>query len=158
MKRPRASRTGVAGLALVVGIVVLVGCSRGTAVGTGAPSRPAGHVPEAVTVDIAYLDHAPVLAVLDQVTRVLAKYGDRLKVARYDLETPAGTAFAERKHLTGHTPLAIFINGSMDVTEGGHHIRFFRFPEGQGTGMVPAGGWSMALLDAALAHATGARP
>jgi len=115
-------------------------------------------VPEAVTVDIAYLDHAPVLAVLDQVTRVLAKYGDRLKVARYDLETPAGTAFAERKHLTGHTPLAIFINGSMDVTEGGHHIRFFRFPEGQGTRMVPAGGWSMALLDAALAHATGARP
>jgi len=158
MKSPRTSRTTVAALALVVGMVVLVGCSRGAAVGTGAPSRPASYVPEAVPVDIAYLNHAPVLTVLDQVNRVLAKYGDRIKVARYDLETPAGAAFAERKHMTGHVPLAIFINGSMDATEGGQHIRFFSFPQGQGTGRVPAGGWSVAALDAVLARATGARP
>ena len=157
MRRSRVLRTSLAGLGLVVSLAMLVGCSRGAPAETGTPAPPVSHAPGAVTVDIAFLNHAPVLAVLDQVNRVLAKYGDRIKVTRYDLETPAGAAFAAGKHMTGHTPLAIFINGSMEVTEGGQHIRFFSFPQGQGTGMVPEGGWSVAALDAALAHATGAR-
>ena len=95
------------------------------------------------------------LDVLEQVNRVLAKYGGKITTNRYDLDTPAGEAFAKTAHLTGHTPLAIFINGSMDVTEDGHRVRFLDFPQGQGTVMMAGGAWSMAALDVALAQATG---
>lgn len=147
MNNRAASRRAIAALALVAGIVVFAGCGGGTRAVT----------PGVVTVDIAYLDHAPVLAVLDQVNRVLAKYGDRLKVSRFDLVTPAGEAFATAKRLTGHTPLAIYINGSMDVTLNGHHVRFYSFPQGEGTGTVAEGGWTLGALDATLAQATSAR-
>lgn len=97
------------------------------------------------------------LAVLDQVNRILAKYGGRLKVSRYDLDTPAGDTFAKSKRLTGHTPLAIFINGSTDLTLNGHRVRFYSFPQGEGTGMVAEGAWTLDALDAALAQTTGGR-
>jgi hypothetical protein len=56
--------------------------------------------------------------------------------------------------LTGHTPLAIFVNGSMQFTLDGRTVKFFSFPAGQGTGMVPDGGWSMADLQRVLDEAT----
>ncbi len=138
----------IATLVLTAGILILAGCGAGARAVTGG-------TPTVVTVDIAYLSHPPVLAVLDQVNRVLAKYGNRLKISRYDLDTPAGETFAKAKRLTGHVPLAIFINGSMDVTLGGHRVRFYSFPQGEGTGIVAGGAWTLDALDAALAQATG---
>lgn len=149
MNSRAASQRAFAALVLVAAMLILAGCSGARAVTGGTPA--------VVTVDIAYLDHPPVMAVLDQVNRVLAKYGDHLKVSRYDLDTPAGDTFAKAKRLTGHTPLAIFINGSMDVTLNGHRVRFYSFPQGEGTGMVAEGGWTLEALDAALAQATSAR-
>jgi hypothetical protein len=157
MKNRPALRAALAPLALLGGMVVLAGCSGGArAIPGGAGQSPSGG-PGVVLVDIAYLNHGPVLDVLDHVNRVLAKYGDRLKVSRYDLDTPTGDTFAKAKRLTGHTPLAIFINGSMDVTLNGHRVRFYSFPQGEGTGMVAEGAWTIDMLDAALAQATGGR-
>ncbi len=150
MKSRARSQKAAVTLVLLGGLTVFAGCGAGARAVTGS-------TPGVVTVDIAYLEHAPVLAVLDQVNRVLAKYGNRLKVSRYDLDTPAGEAFAKSRRLTGHVPLAIFINGSMDVVLNGHRVRFYSFPQGEGTGMVAEGAWTLEALDAALAQATGGR-
>jgi hypothetical protein len=157
MKNRPAFRAALAPLALLVGMVVLAECSGGARAIPGGPGQSPSGGRGMVTVDIAYLNHGPVLDVLGHVNRVLAKYGDRLKVGRYDLDTPAGDTFAKAKRLTGHVPLAIFINGSMDVTLNGHRVRFYSFPQGEGTGMVAEGAWTIDALDAALAQATGGR-
>jgi hypothetical protein len=149
MNSRAASQRAAAALVLMAAMLILAGCSGARAVTGGTAA--------VVTVDIAYLDHPPVMAVLDQVNRVLAKYGDRLKVSRYDLDTPAGDTFAKAKRLTGHVPLAIFINGSMDVTLNGHRVRFYSFPQGEGTGMVAEGAWTIDALDAVLGQAIGGR-
>ena len=66
---------------------------------------------------------------------------------------PEGEAFAKAKELTGHTPLAIFVNGSMQFTLNGRTVKFYSFPQGQGTGMVPDGGWTIQDLQQVLDEA-----
>lgn len=113
----------------------------------GGSTSPA---PGAATVDIVFLNHPPVRGVLAQVDSVLAAYGDRVRVTRYDLDTAEGAAFAEQRGLTGHTPLAIFVNGSLSFDVGGRRVTFESFPQGAGTGMVPDGAWTTADLDSVL--------
>lgn len=106
--------------------------------------------PGVVTVDILFLNHPPVRDVLTQVDPVLAAYGDKVSVTRYDSDTPEGAAFAKQKGLTGHVPLAIFINGSQTFDVNGRKVTFESFPQGAGTGMVPDGVWTVADLDSVL--------
>jgi hypothetical protein len=147
----------IVGLLGLAALVILVGCGQSaSAVGQGAATG--GGAPGAATVDILYLNHPPLRPVLADVDKVLAKYGDKVKVTRYDFDTQEGAAFAKAKNITGHEPLAIFINGSTDVTVNGRQVKFLSFPQGQGTGMVQDGAWSMQDLDAVLAQATGAKP
>jgi len=106
-------------------------------------------------VDILYLNHPPVLPVLDQVASVLEPYGDKVKVTRYDFDTPEGAAFAKKVGITGHDPLAIFVNGSQTFNLDNRVVTFNSFPQGAGTGMVPDGAWSIDDLDAVLKIVTG---
>jgi hypothetical protein len=64
-----------------------------------SPVAPAG----AVQVDIVYLNHPPLRGVLADLDKLLATYGQRVHVTRYDFDTPQGEAFAASKGLTGHT-------------------------------------------------------
>jgi hypothetical protein len=112
----------------------------------GSPSP----TPGVVTVDILFLNHPPVRDVLTQVDPVLAAYGDKVSVTRYDVDTPEGAAFAKQKGLTGHVPLAIFVNGVPTFDVNGRKVTFESFPQGAGTGMVPDGAWAVADLDSVL--------
>jgi hypothetical protein len=103
-----------------------------------------------VTVDIVFLNHPPVREVLTQVDAVLAAYGDKVSVARYDFDTPEGATFAQQKGLSGHIPLVIFVNGSQSFDVNGHQVTFESFPQGEGTGVVPDGAWTIADLDSVL--------
>jgi len=132
--------------------VLLAACGT-TSVAAPAP-RAAAAKPGAVTVEVAYLNHPPLRPVLAEVDKLLANYGDHVSVTRYDFDTPEGEAFAKAKGLTGHTPLAIFINSSMQFTLNGRTVKFYSFPQGQGTGMVPDGGWTMQDLQQVLDEAT----
>jgi len=114
--------------------------------------------PGMVMVDMIYLNHPPVRPVLTEVDKLLVNYGERVSVARYDFDTPEGADFAKAKGLTEHTPLAIFINGSMEFTVGGRAVKFYSFPQGQSTGMVPEGGWTIEDLQQALDEATRKSP
>ena len=130
---------------LMIGIVLTL-----TACGSGTP-EPVVPVPsEMVTVDIVYLNHPPVLPILDEVAATLKPYGDRVKVTRYDFATPEGAAFAQKMGITGHDPLAIFVNGSQSFDLDGRTVTFNSFPQGGGTGMVPDGAWTVADLDTVL--------
>jgi hypothetical protein len=109
----------------------------------------------AVTVDILYLNHAPVLEVLEQVDPILASYGEQIKVNRYDYNTSEGAALAEQKGIKEHMPLIIYINGTSTFDLDGQKITFESFPQGEGTAMMAAGSWTIAELDAALKKVTG---
>ena len=131
---------------LIVGFL-LAGCGANAA----APSQPVSMAPPGVTtVDIIYLNHGPVRSALSDIDNLLASYGEQVYVARYDFGSPEGEAFAQAKGLEGHIPLVIFVNGSMDFTVDGRDVKFYSFPQGQGTGVVPDGAWSLDDLQQVL--------
>lgn len=126
-----------------------------TACGSATPAPVVPVASDTVTVDIIYLNHPPVIPVLDQVDALLKPYGDKVTVSRYDFDTPEGAAFAEKMGITGHGPLAIFVNGSQSFKLDGRTVTFNSFPQGAGTGMVPDGAWTTDDLDAILKIVTG---
>ncbi len=138
MARTRFFISMVIMLGLLMGSISLAGCSQ---------SSP-------VAVEIAYRNHPPVQAVLADVDKLLAKYDKQVKVTRYDVDTPEGTAFLKKNNLTGETVLAIFVGGSMAYQKSDQQVQFVSFPVGKGTAMTKAGNWTVDDLDAALAAAT----
>ncbi len=130
---------------LIVGFL-LAGCGA-----KSAPSQPIPTAPPGVTtVDIVYLNHGPVRSVLAGIDDLLEGYGEQIRVTRYDFDTPAGETFAQSHDLNEHIPLAIFVNGSMDFTVGNRAVKFYSFPQGQGTGVVPDGAWRIDDLQQVL--------
>ena len=126
---------------------LLTGCGANAA----APTQPVSSAPPGVTsVEIIYLNHGPVRAVLTDIDKLLANYGEKIAVTRYDFNSPEGESFAKSHDLNGHIPLAIFVNGSMDFTVGERSGQFYSFPQGQGTGIVPDGAWNLDDLQQVL--------
>jgi len=108
----------------------------------------------AVTVEFAFLNHAPMRGVLTEVNELLASYGDKVSVTRYDFESQEGEDFAEAKELTEHTPFAIFIDGEIEFTVDDRVVKFYSFPQGGGTGLVEDGDWAVDDLKQVLDEAT----
>jgi hypothetical protein len=128
----------------MVGVIfILTGCSQGRLASINSSSS--------VPVEIAYLGHPPVMAVLEDVDKVLAKYENQVKVSRYNIDTPEGEKFLKDKKVTDPTVLVIFIGGSMTYQQ----VQFFSFPVGKGTAITKAGNWTLEDLDMALAQAVG---
>jgi hypothetical protein len=145
MKRP----VRFLGAVLALSIVACSGRSEGTSSGSATGTGPAG----APKVEIAFLNHAPVLWALKGVDKLLATYGDRITVIRYDLETDQGAAFAKSKRLTGHVPIAIFVNGAMEITLKDRRVKLYSFPQGTGTSMIASGSWTVGDLRQAIDQA-----
>ena len=122
-------------LLIAAGLPVLAGC-------TGAATSAE---PRSIQVDILFLEQQPgVREALSQVESVLGVFSRRVEVTRYDLDTTEGAAFAEDKGLTAPVPLVIFINGSQTFEVDGRTVTFAGLPQGEGTGMVPDGSWTIA--------------
>jgi hypothetical protein len=134
---------------LALGLAACSGRSESTrASSTAAPAAPG--VPK---VEIAYLNHGPVITALGDVNKLLASYGDRISVTRYDLETDQGAAFARSKGLSGHFPIAIFVNGASEIKLKDRTVKFFSFPKGTGTFMIASGSWTADDLRQAIDQA-----
>ncbi|OGP55264.1 MAG: hypothetical protein A2162_08520 [Deltaproteobacteria bacterium RBG_13_52_11b] len=131
---------------VLLGIVACDGRSEGAPAGSSAPPSASG-VPK---VEIALLNHPPVINALTEVDKLLVSYGDKIEVIRYDLETDQGAAFAKSKRLTSHFPIAIFINGASDIKLKNRTVKFFSFPQGTGTFMVTSGSWTVDDLRQAI--------
>jgi len=136
---------------LAFSLLMLAACS---STSSQSGSQVAG-VPEgAVLVEIAYLNHGPVRPILSDIDVLLADYGGKVVVERYDFGTPEGQTFAEERGLSDHTPIAIFVNGQTEFDLDGRPVEFYSFPQGQGTGVVPDGAWTLDDLRAILDRAT----
>ena len=133
----------VFGLILWVGLIpmlLLAGCSSRP---TNAESSTKGIKSGEVLVEVIALNHPPVRPILNDVDQLLSGYGDRVLVQHYDFDTQEGQDFAKQHGLETHTPLAIFINGQMEYDLGVRKVKFYSFPQGEGTGVVPDGSWSL---------------
>jgi hypothetical protein len=139
-------RLGTAFLVFTLALL-LVACS--------AAPQPAAiqavDVPEGVVlVELAYLNHGPVRPILAEIDALLLEYDGKVVAQRYDFGTPEGEAFAMERDLTGHTPIAVFVDGKMEFDLNGRTVKFYSFPQGQGTGVVPDGAWTLDDLRAVL--------
>jgi hypothetical protein len=101
-------------------------------------------------VVVIYLNHPPVRPIVQEIDQTLAGYGDKVSVTKYDFDSPDGEAYAKKMKLTGHIPIAVFIDGSETFDVSGRKVKFESFPQGEGTGMVPDGAWTMTDLDTVL--------
>jgi hypothetical protein len=133
---------------LIVGFL-MAGCGPNAAAPQPIPTAASS----VTTVEVIYLDHGPVRSVLTDINQLLEGYGEQVRVIRYDFNTPEGEAFAQSHDLSGHSPLVIFVNDSMDFTLGDRAIEFYSFPQGRGTGVVPDGAWTIDDLQQVLDQA-----
>lgn len=131
----------------------LAACGAAPEAGT-APANSAAPANGAVLVEIVSLDHAPIRPAVQEALAVAAEFGDRVAVQTYNFGTPEGDAFAAERDLTDHTPLAIFVDGEMEFEVDGRTVTFYSFPQGEGTGIVAEGTWTMADFRAVLAQET----
>lgn len=131
----------------------LAACGAAPEAGT-VPANSAAPANGAVLVEIVSLDHAPIRPAVQEALAVAAEFGDRVAVQTYNFGTPEGDAFAAERDLTDHTPLAIFVDGEMEFEVDGRTVTFYSFPQGEGTGIVAEGTWTMADFRAVLAQET----
>ena len=136
-------------IAVMAMVMLLSACQSGAPSGASASSGSGGAT-GGLQVEVIYLNHPPVRPIIQQIDQLLAGYSAKVSETKYDFDTPAGAAFAKKKGLVGHNPLVIFIGGSESFDLNGRNIKFESFPQGQGTGMVPDGAWSMADLKSIL--------
>jgi len=130
----------------------LVACNgRSHAARAGSSAAPAA--PGIPRVEILYFNHGPVITALAETDKLLESYGDKISVTRYDLETDQGAAFAKSKGLSGHFPIAIYVNGKSEIRLKDRTVRFFSFPKGTGTFMVASGSWTADDLRRAIDQA-----
>ncbi len=109
-------------------------------------------------VVVLALDHPPVRTVMGDVDRTLAEFGSRVKVRHLDFESKEGEDFADDKGLTGHVPVAIFVDGSTKATVNGRAVSFVGFPKGRGPLPAAEGDWTLEELRLALSQRVGSAP
>jgi hypothetical protein len=136
----------------IVCMVMLFGCSGKSSAQTPVPGSKK---PGVVKIDILYLNHGPVIKVLDKMKPILDKYRDKLSIDMFDFDTEQASVYARKHKLTGHVPLAVFIDGSLTFDFGNRKTAFISFPKGEGPGMIADGDWSFSDFDEALRTATG---
>lgn len=125
-----------------------------TACGGNSPALPSTHPDAAVQIEVIALDHAPIGPAVEDVEALAAEYGDMVGYTLYGFDTEEGKAFAEQHDITEHTPIAIYVNGKIEFEIDGRTVKFYSFPQGEGTGVVPDGVWTMDDLRSVLDQET----
>jgi len=106
-----------------------------------------------VPVEILYMNHGPLQPTLKEINDLCAMYGNKIKVSRYDFESPEGERFMSRKGIKQHVPLVIWIDGKSSFPLKGKEISFMGFPTGSGPAFFQ-GKWTMDDLRKALDQLT----
>lgn len=144
---------------LILVALAVAACTGGSGTApdaVGSSSPPSERVPteDGIRVEIISLDHAPIRPFTQAALEIAGSYGDDMTVIVYDFDTPEGKAFAEETGLTEHTPIAIFIDGRYEFDVNGRTVAFLDFPQGEGTGVVADGNWTMDDLRTVLDRMT----
>jgi hypothetical protein len=139
-------------------VLALAACSSGRAAsdtgGSDSSARDDRVTEPAVLVEVISLDHAPIRPAVEEVLSLAEEYGSDVIIRTYSFDSAEGEDFAAEKGITEHLPLAVFINGVSEFTVDGRTVLFESFPQGEGTGMVADGTWTITDLRAVLDRAT----
>ena len=135
---------------LMLGLFFSISLFAGGQQDKGNNSNAVSAVPGVPTIEIIYLNHSPVRKVIAKIDDLLGQYGDRISVVRYTFSSSEGKSLADSRKLKGHIPLVIFIDASMDFKVDKRPVKFYSFPQGQGTGIVADGAWSIEDLKLVL--------
>ncbi|MDR6225981.1 hypothetical protein [Desmospora profundinema] len=132
-------------LMVVVPVLLLMACSQ--------ESQPTKTSLDEKDVVVLYLDHPPVQGILDDVKKVMDRH--QIDAHFFTMDSEEGKQIAEERDLQGHTPIAIWINGTMEHEVNGKTVTFYSFPEGSGSFMVENGQWTIDDLDQVLSEISG---
>jgi hypothetical protein len=126
----------------------LASCGRNTGaaanVSAARGEHPAGG--GSIRVDVYFLPHPPAQAIVRNVEAVLAKFAS-VTLREYDFLDPRNADRIKAYGLTGHMPVAIFINDEIDFTIDGRNVAFKNFPKGDAFVPTLEGSWTYADLE-----------
>ncbi len=105
-------------------------------------------------IDIFFLPHRPALAVVSEVEKISAEFPDTT-IQKYSFENPDNKELLKKYNLTGHMPVAIFINGKNSFTVNGEKKSLRNFPKGNTFVPLFAGEWDYDDLRSILREISG---
>ena len=108
----------------------------------------------AIEMEIFYLPHRPAMNVVDKVEKVAGEFSN-VTIRKYDFEDPDSRRLVEKYQLTGHMPVAVFINGKNRFTVKGHEMTLQNFPKGDSFVPMFSGEWDYSDLKAILTNLSG---
>jgi hypothetical protein len=120
-----------------------------------ALQAPAAYAAE-IQMEIFYLPHGPAQAVVSEVEKVAAEFKN-IVIKKYSFEDPATEKLQKIYNLTGHMPVAIFINAQNSFTVKGQKISLQNFPKGNAFVPMFAGEWDYADLRVILQKVSGGK-
>ena len=106
-----------------------------------------------VKVEVLYMNHGPLQESLEQVKKVLSRYGNKITISWHDFESKEGEQFMAKKGVTQHVPLVIWLDGKSALPIKGKEVKFVGFPTGSGPAFFQ-GKWTMDDLKSALDQIT----
>lgn len=106
-------------------------------------------------IEVFFLPHRPALAVVSEIEKVAAEFNN-MAIKKYSFKDPDVGKLLEKYHLTGHMPVAIFINGRNSFTVNGQKLSLRNFPKGNAFVPMFAGEWDYSDLRMILQKASGA--
>ena len=106
-----------------------------------------------IKVEVLYMNHGPLMESLEQVKKVLSRYGNKITVSWHDFESKEGEQFMAKKGVTQHIPLVIWLDGKFALPVNGKEVKFVGFPTGSGPAFFQ-GKWTMVDLKSALDQIT----
>jgi len=107
-------------------------------------------------IEIFYLPHRPALAVVSEVEKVIAEFSD-MTVKKYSFDDPDSKELVQQYNLSGHMPVAIFINGKNTFTVNGKQMNLRNFPKGNTFVPMFAGEWDYDNLRSILSEISGGK-
>jgi hypothetical protein len=106
-----------------------------------------------VKIDVVYMNHGPLQSTLQEIKALFGKYGKKIVVSWYDVESDEGVQFMAKKGIRGHIPLVIWMDNQLKFQVDGKEIIFAGFPTGSGPYFFQ-GKWTMGDLQKALNQIT----
>lgn len=107
-------------------------------------------------IEILFLPHPPAMAVVSKVEKVAAEFNN-IVIKKYNFEDPATKKIMKKYNLTGHMPIAVFINGQNTFTVKGEKISLRNFTRGNSFVPMFAGEWDYDDLRLILKKIDGAK-
>lgn len=109
-----------------------------------------------IKMEIFYLPHRPAVAVVEKIDTLVAEF-ENVVTEKYNFEDSASKKILKEYKLSGHMPVAIFINGKNSFTVDGKTISLSNFPKGDAFVPTFTGEWDYSDLRKILADIAGGK-